>query len=239
MSSNTSDGSAFKGSKRAMQSLSSISNPGLLNEILDDKLEWISPRKEDNYKEYQMNNPIILNTLGITEEVKTEYFTGWWPTRQPQWDGIALGKDKSLYLFEAKSRRNEIARAKKGKSQTNNEMKYGSIMTMASKLFGVENTESNSDVWCYKYYQVSNRIAFQQRLIEISKAHNTNYRDVKMVFLNFVNDRTWEAEKQMVYSGEMWDAHYDKILRSMGVTREMLSEHGVKLVNFDLDWLVQ
>lgn len=239
MSSNTSDGPAFKGSKRAMQSLSSVSNTGLLNEILDDKLEWISPREKDNYKEYQMNNSFILNALGIAEEVKNEYFTGWWPTRQPQWDGIALGKDKSLYLFEAKSRCNEIARARKGKSQINNEMKYGSIMTMASKLFGVENIESNGDVWCYKYYQISNRIAFQQRLIEISKAHNTNFEDVKMVFLNFVNDRTWEAEKQMVCSGEKWDDHYDKILRSMGVTRGMLSEHGIKLVNFDLDQLIR
>lgn len=59
-----------------------------------------------------------------------------------------------------------------------------------------------------------------------------------MVFLNFVNDRTWEAEKEMVGSEKEWDNHYDNhIFSLMGINRDQLNSHGICLVNLNLDKL--
>ena len=106
--SNTSIGLATKGSKLAIQRLSLKGNTHVINEILDDDLTWISPREEDNYREYRMNSPILLEVLGITQTLKKQYFKDFWPSRQPEWDGIAIGRNRTLYLFEAKSRFREI-----------------------------------------------------------------------------------------------------------------------------------
>lgn len=106
--SNTSIGLATKGSKLAIQRLSLKGNTHVINEILDDDLTWISPREEDNYREYRMNSPILLEVLGITQTLKKQYFKDFWPSTQPEWDGIAIGRNRTLYLFEAKSRFREI-----------------------------------------------------------------------------------------------------------------------------------
>lgn len=237
--SNTSVGLANKGSKLAIQRLSLSSNTQLLNKILCDKLEWFSPKQQDDFREYRMNNPVLLNALGITEELKKKYFRGFWPSPQPAWDGIAKGENNKLYLFEAKSYLSEIVPSK-DKNPDNDMMKYGSIMSTASRLFNIEDTPINRKIWCNDYYQISNRITFQQRLLDISKSNNVKYDDVMMVFLNFINDRTWEKEKLMVSSDMVWDDYYDKhILPKMGLTRELLFHNGILLVNFNMDLLLQ
>lgn len=42
-----------------------------------------------------VNGNVISNVLGI----ECKDFEGFWPQRQPQWDGIAISKDKTLYLL--------------------------------------------------------------------------------------------------------------------------------------------
>ena len=87
--------------------------------------------------------------------------------------------------------------------------------------------------WCKKYYQISNRIAFQQKLIQLSKDSKA-FNNVVMVFLNFVNDQTWQNDNKMVDTSEKWDNHYDDILSDMGIDRKLLSKHNVRIINFDL-----
>ena len=235
--SNTSIGLATKGSKLAIQRLSLKKNTHVINEILDDDLTWISPREEDNYREYRMNSPILLEQLGITQTLKKQYFKDFWPSPQPEWDGIAIGRNQKLYLFEAKSHFSEIVPAKEG-NPLNDQLKHGSIMRTAHNLFGIKDTPGNHKTWCFDYYQISNRIAFQQKLKEISLSNDVNYKDVVMVFLNFVNDRTWEAETEMVGSEKEWDNHYDNhIFPLMGINRTQLNSHGICLVNLNLDKL--
>lgn len=237
--SNTSIGLAKKGSKLAIQRLSLPQNSPLLNNILCDKLEWISPKEADDYKEYRMNSPVLLNMLGVTKELKDKYFKLFWPSPQPEWDGIAKGENNKLYLFEAKSHFSEIVPSK-DKNPVNDRMKYESIMSTASRLFNIEDTPINRKIWCNDYYQISNRITFQQRLLDISKSNNINYDDVIMVFLNFINDRTWEKEKLMVCSGKDWDDYYDNhILPKMGLTRELLFHNGILLINLNIDSFLQ
>lgn len=100
--SNTSNGPANKGSKYMMQILASPLVRDLASTVLNDKLKWLSPLSEDDYNEYSLNQGTILEALGISTKDKDDLFN-FWPKKQPQWDGIALGSSGTLYLFEAKS----------------------------------------------------------------------------------------------------------------------------------------
>lgn len=226
--SNTSIGLARKGSKFQMQTLVN-EKPHSLNSKIGDSLTWISPLKKDEYREYQLNNKEISKLLDLKEGA----FKDFWPSRQSQWDGIAIGKSRTLYLFEAKSHLNEIQPGKNGKSEENNKLKYTSIMQMAKDVFEIQENNETQKIWCKKYYQISNRIAFQQKLIQLSK-DSKKFNNVVMVFLNFVNDRTWQNDKKMVDTSEKWDNHFDNILSNMGIDRKIINKHNVRIINFDL-----
>lgn len=227
--SNTSIGRARKGSKFQMQKLALKENQHFLNSKIGDSLDWISPKIEDEFREYQLNNKKISERLKLKEGA----FKDFWPSRQSQWDGIAIGESGTLYLFEAKSHLTEIQPGKNGKSEENNRLKYESIMQMAKDVFEIQENEETRKMWCKKYYQISNRIAFQQKLIQLSK-DSENFSNVVMVFLNFVNDQTWQNGKKMVDTSEKWDNHFDNILNDMGIDRKKLNEHNVRIINFDL-----
>ena len=84
----------YKGSRRMMQIMVD-KHKAELDALLKTELTWLSPIKSSNFVEYQLNGKVISNKLGI----KCKDFEGFWPQRQPQWDGIAISKDKTLYLF--------------------------------------------------------------------------------------------------------------------------------------------
>lgn len=229
MASNTSIGAANKGSKFQMQRLTLPENKFKFDSFMGEELDWYSPLLEDKFKEYRMNNADLLKDLGI----KKGSFKDFWPSPQPQWDGIAFGRDKTLYLFEAKSHFSEITKGKK-RDPKNDMLIVSSIMEIA-KYWNIK--DDKREIWCYDYYQISNRIAFTQKLKEISNQQAVNFTKVKMVFLNFVNDRTWSKDNEMVVSGKDWDSHYDEILSKMGVSREQLESDDIYIKNFDLDFL--
>ena len=229
MASNTSIGAARKGSKFQMQRLTLPENKGKFDLFIGEELDWFSPVLEEKFIEYRMNNADLLKRLGIRKGSFKEF----WPNPQPQWDGIAFGRDNALYLFEAKSHFSEISPGKEG-TPLNDPWKFASLMEMA-KHWGIR--EYKSSVWCHDYYQISNRIAFAQKLKEIGEQQKVNFTKVKMVFLNFVNDRTWSKDKKMVPSCEDWDRHYDDILSKMGISRELLEGDDIYIKNFDLNIL--
>lgn len=81
------NGYAPKGSKRMMQILVN-EHCHILNEILNANLKWLSPHESDYYKEFQLNGEHISKELGLDwSELKA-----FWPTRQPQWDGLAISQ---------------------------------------------------------------------------------------------------------------------------------------------------
>ena len=227
--SNTSNVEAVKGSKYQMQSLvRSATMKAELDEKLKDCLEWISPLKKDFYKEYQLNS--LKEKFGL----KKGCFDKFWPSRQPQWDGIALGKKtKTLYLFEAKSHKGEFCPRKKGTNENNNRQIESSIQCVANKFIEPSEWEAHSKMWCEKYYQIANRIAFSDKMLEL-RSDDTKYKNVILVFLNFVNDTTWG--NKMVKTEEEWDCHYEQIFEKMGIKQSFpqLEKSGIRIVNFDL-----
>ena len=236
--SNTSKGAANKGSKFQMQRITLPENKTVFDKFVNDELQWLSPLIEDKFAEYRMNSPYLLGLLGISQSIKKENINTFWPSPQPQWDGIAIGKGNTLYLFEAKSHLSEIVPGKDGNID-NDKLKHSSIMTCAKELFDIQDTENNRRNWCKTFYQISNRIAFAHRLTEIRKKENVKYNDVKMVFLNFVNDATWLKDKKMVKNENEWLNLYEKkILPELGITIQKLNKNNVYILNFDLNLLL-
>jgi len=236
--SNTSKGPARKGSKFQMQRITLPENKIEFDKYIQDELNWISPVMEDNFVEYRMNSKILLERLNISPEVKKQFINSFWPSPQPQWDGIAWGQDKVLYLFEAKSHISEIQSAKEGNPK-NDQLKYESIMKCAKTLFGIDDTDNNRKIWCKKYYQISNRIAFANRLKDIKNAGYGNFNRVILIFLNFINDRTWEKDNRMVRDIHSWDSHYEEtILPRLGINKIQLENMDMFIKNFDLNLLL-
>jgi hypothetical protein len=87
---------AKKGSQKWIQKLVN-EKPQLINSKIrqnlnlpeNEKIEWLSPLKSDEYAEYR--DEAFLQKLDI--EPKTILLTEFWPKGGPQWD--ALGKSSS------------------------------------------------------------------------------------------------------------------------------------------------
>ena len=81
-----------------------------------------------------------------------------------------------------------------------------------------------------KYYQISNRIAFHLKIKEMIP--NEKINNVKLVFLNFVNDPDWMSVGKHASSND-WEKKYNTIFNEMGVTKEQFTENEVFIWNVD------
>lgn len=171
-----------------------------------------------------------MNCLGLSEDL----FLGFWPQRSPQWDGMFIAKQsKTLYLIEAKSHLAEISRGNKLAKQYNKEqeanynMKCKSLRSLMSN-FKVD--DSKEDIWLHKYYQISNRIAFHLKTKEVLP--NKKINNVKLVFLNFVNDPDWISVGKHASEND-WKKKYDTIFKEMGINKEQFTENEIFIWNVD------
>lgn len=217
----------YKGSKRMMQILVD-KYPDIVDRVLGVKLKWLSPIKKDNFAEYQLNGKFMCESLGLQESM----FDGFWLTRQAQWHGLALSDNNDLYLFEAKSHLSEIscgnylAKEENNKQKIDNyKQKEASILNVAHNTYGIKDKDN---VWLHKYYQVSNRLTFLEKMKELSGSYN----NVHLVFINFENDPTWTKEGKDVTADE-WNAKYIKIFHEMGDIADKCKQLNVHVINID------
>lgn len=143
-------------------------------------------------------------------------------------------QSKTLYLIEAKSylaeikRGNKLAKQYSKKQEDNYNMKCNSLRSLMN-YFKVEG-DSKEDIWLHKYYQISNRIAFHLKIKEMIP--NEKINNVKLVFLNFVNDPDWMSVGKHASSND-WEKKYNTIFNEMGVTKEQFTENEVLIWNVD------
>ena len=109
--SNLTPGGAEKGSRLWMQRLVDAPHfPLLAQEFaaqVGEDVEWVAPLPQNNFKEYKLNQNEAMSSLFPGAD-KMNIFD-FWPKNQPQWDGIAIGRNSgTLYLVEAKSYRQEV-----------------------------------------------------------------------------------------------------------------------------------
>ena len=221
--SNISKGKAVKGSKYMMQMVASSLQKDILDKKMGEVLVWLSPIISTDYEEYQLSESIVCDSIGLEQNKKTFNF---WPTRQPQWDGIAIGKDTgSLYLFEAKSHLSETKTDCSASSETSIKMIRKTMNEIASSVYGMNDGKVFDENWMKNNYQLANRLTFLHKMKEII-SNAAFCADVKFVLINFVNDTTWE-EKERVKDPQIWRNHYDKIFEAMGITRKKVEDQGL------------
>ena len=138
-----------------------------------------------------------------------------------------------MYLFEAKSHIKEIVPGKSTQSLENEKKISAAINRIAFKLFGIRMTDSQRNIWRKKYYQISNRLVFADKMLSLIDS-NTRYKNVVLIFLNFVNDETWRKEGKTVEYSSTWKTYYDRIFQEMGIRKNRIKEYNIKIMIFDL-----
>lgn len=223
---NTALGRGIKGSKYWMQVASNDPKAKKrFDEAVGDTLVWRSPLKSEEYREYSLNDDIIAaDWLGIGQ--KEKYFD-WWPQRQPQWDGLAIGEEKILYIVEAKAHLSELESrclASSGKSKS---MIRETMSEIQRKYF--PKAEDFERYWLNEYYQLGNRLTFLAKLRENLPP---NVKGIKLVLLNFVDDSTYISTPE--YD---WVKHYEEVWEDMTGSKQCPED--VIVVNYILNGLCE
>ncbi len=199
--SNTSKGKGEKGSKFWIDTC--VESPELkavIDEIIGDTLEWKSPLSADNYVEFELKQCNAL--LGLDKNEIKEKFS-FWPNRgkSPQWDGIALGSNgRTLFLFEAKSYPGEVKSGRTSATGNNKRIIEEAMRSVHDKYY----PNGDFSLWTDKYYQIGNRLTFLHKIQELKL---DKFDCIKLVFLNFVNDKT----NKRATSLEQWKDYMDKV----------------------------
>lgn len=226
--SNTSKGPAERGSKHWMQIVVNDSKlrRELEGKIGDGKLTWLSPLADESFAEYMLKSPIICARLGIKEEEKKALF-GFWPSRQPQWDALALDKsEETLYLFEAKANKREVSDPKGTRAKSKESIKLiENSMSEVQLQFYPKGDFAN---WRKPYFQVANRLTFFHKLNEKPCG---KVKSVKLIYLEFVNDPTIKYPM----SQAKWDKLNEDVWKFM--TGCDKPPKGVKVICFDVGGL--
>lgn len=213
-----------KGSKLQMQKITADVNKGILENLLGQELEILCPT---DFKEYQLNSKEMSSILGLDLNA----FDGFWPNRQPQWDGIALGReDKTLFLIEAKAHLSEIGSGNAVPKSTDSEQAKANYETKkATILKEKEYYASNVDdkIWLHRYYQISNRLAFLRKVRTLSHL-SSKFDNVILVFLNFTNDPYW-ISKQLNATEIDWYNKYHEIWEKMGIRESKIEKENIKI----------
>ena len=125
-------------------------HPDLLRPPGMASLDWRSPLAEDDHAEYR--DASFLDRLGLGAH--REALAAFWPTRGPQWDGLALGPDGAVILAEAKAHVREFLSPPSAAS----EKSRGKIDAAFAAVRGDLDVTTRTD-WCEVFYQYANRLA--------------------------------------------------------------------------------
>lgn len=177
------------GSLKQMQILindkSEIINEGVTSNLKgfnNEKIEWVSPLRSDDYSEYTDND--FLKVLGLDpDEIKLNEF---WPIRGANWDGLAKTDSGKVILVEAKANIPEMVSPPSGASKD-------SLLQIQS---GLEQTKNylgkGKDIdWSKTFYQYTNRVAHLYYLRVVKK------KPAFLVNIYFVGDESVKGPKSV------------------------------------------
>lgn len=199
--------------------------------ILD--IEWISPIKAKNNREYRFDQDEFLAELCSRDiNLKKEFLfknkldnkNGFWPIDGGggHWDAIGVAENK-LILVEAKAHENEsitrnIKKNPSAKSLVNDEIINQSFEKIMSD-FKID--KSKTIGWLDKYYQIANRIAFWYFLNKLNIK-------TELIFIYFTNDFTNNCTSKDKYTKK-----YEKILQEMCLKSLFENQETIKTIYID------
>lgn len=164
------------------------------------RIDWRSPLAEDDWAEYR--DAAFLDRIGLSAHANA--LGMFWPTRGPQWDGLAVfeGADgEGVLLVEAKA---HLAEAESPGTQAQGASleRIEAALGAAAAAFGAP----AGSVWHKKYYQYANRLAHLHFL-------RSRGADTRLLFVDFVGD----AEMGGPSTPDGWHAATREIETALGV----------------------
>lgn len=185
-------------------------NPSILNERITSRdtriksIEWLSPLESEDYREYMLNSPYLLDKLNNKGFLLKKEDLSFWPQREPVWNGIGLAtikdtNEKMIILVENKSSIKEL----RSKLASTNESNKRLILDSMKETYDELGMKGDFNKWFDTYYQIANRFTFLHQLMK-------NGYKVKLVFLNIVDDHMYKN-----ISKSQWIEEYCKMLNEL------------------------
>jgi hypothetical protein len=175
---------AEKGSQKWIQKLVN-DKPEILNSQIcstlnfseKEKIQWLSPLKNDDYAEYR--DQAFLKLLNV--KLKKLPLDEFWPKGGPQWDALGRSASGKLFLVEAKSHIPELISTLQAKDENSAKRILKSLREVKDYL----RAKTNLD-WSKGFYQYTNRLAYLYLL-------RKNGLCAYLVFVYFINDSQVEG----------------------------------------------
>lgn len=180
----------------------SVLNERIINrDTRIESIDWLSPLENENFREYMLNSPSLLEKLNNNGFTLKKEDLNFWPQREPVWDGIGLAtvkdsQEKMIVLVENKSSIKEL----RSKLASTNENNKRLILDSMKETYDELGIKGDFNKWFDTYYQIANRFTFMHQLMK------KGYK-VKLVFLNIVDDHMYKN-----ISKGQWVEEYCKML---------------------------
>jgi hypothetical protein len=169
------------------------------------RIDWLSPRLEDDFAEYR--DDAFLDLLGLSH--LKDSLQEFWPKRGPQWDALGI-TERGPVLVEAKAHVREFFSLPTQAGDTSRKRIEAAFAEVQRDL-GLQPSTSWADV----YFQYANRLAFLWWL-------RRNGVEAELLFVSFLNDSDIGGPS----SAETWNAAFAGADYALGLpSRHPLSAH--------------
>ena len=174
--------------------------------IESDRIDWVSPLKDDDFSEYRDNG--FIEKLGI-QNLETS-LSAFWPKRGPQWDALGRGNRNEVFLVEAKANIDEIVSPETKATEK-------SLVLIKKSLDGLKKyLKMNNKVdWSGTFYQYTNRLVHLYFLRALNKL------PANLIFVYFIGDDSVSGPKSV----EEWNAALTVMKKYLGLSTHKLAKY--------------
>ena len=215
----------LKGSQRALiETVNCSSNRQSLEGKLRDAFPkwkdcsfiWLSPIKEDGYKEYTGKRFWDL-IFSLSDTTPLKEIRSFWPLRGCHWDGIIevlKGRVRvGIILLEAKAHTSELFSSISARSESSIRIILGTLENVKREL-----KAGNGSDWTGMYYQTANRIA---HIMYLNSQKSLRPVEFALANIYFLNDRFAIEECSEHLSDQSdWMPHLNKEYKYLGINPE-------------------
>jgi hypothetical protein len=174
--------------------------------IKSNRIDWVSPLKDDDYSEYRDNG--FIEKLGI-QNLKTS-LSAFWPKRGPQWDALGRGNGNEVFLVEAKANIDEIVSPETKATGKSLELIKKSLDGLKKYL-----KVNNKVDWSVTFYQYTNRLAHLYFLRGLDKL------PANLIFVYFIEDDSVSGPKSV----EEWNAALTVMKKYLGLSTHKIAKY--------------
>ena len=174
--------------------------------IESERIDWVSPLKDDDFSEYRDNG--FIQKLG--RQNLESPLSGFWPKRGPQWDALGRGNCDEVFLVEAKANIDEIVSPETKATEKSLALIKKSLDSLKKYL-----KVNNKVDWSGTFYQYTNRLAHLYFLRVLNKL------SANLIFVYFIGDDSVLGPKSV----EEWNAALIVMKKYLGLSTHKLGKY--------------